>query len=209
MEESAVDDGITKRDMLHMGSMSAAMLFLARPVEAQEGPNQVTELTVAEAVEFHAMHVRERRDFSLNRESVSGRDPLGEENLVLRVRSLVEAGVCRTDQAELLVRLIELLFSPEARERLLERFDAVIEGFEALVTDATEFIVKIYRSSIEIAANLLGDTPWETTQRAIAADFGGAVDGAKLGIRRFGPQGAIVGIVFGAAVMSGFSFASV
>lgn len=197
-----MDDGITKRDMLHMGSMSAAMLFLARPVEAQQAQVQAAiELTLEQAISLHTSHIAERRQATPDRQPLSG------ESLSRLVGQLVEVGGCSPAQGEFLIRLIESAFSSESRAQLQAAVDGAIESSRQLLTEATEFIVEIYRSSIRVAADLLTDIDWSEVRTAIMADFGGAVDGARLGVR-FGPQGATIGAVFGATVMSGFFYAS-
>ncbi|MGO7536328.1 hypothetical protein AB9E20_31070 [Rhizobium leguminosarum] len=198
-----MDGVITKREMLRMGSMSAAMLLLARQAQAQQGQIQATiQLTPEQAGAFHSSHVAARRL------ATPDRQPFGRDNLVALVDQLADAGVVTQDQRKLLIQLIDVAFSAESRAQLQARVEELIGAAQALLTDVTAYIAEIYRSSIRLAGDLLADVDWPTVRRAIVEDFAGAAAGAGIGAP-FGPQAAIIGIIFCGAVQSGFSFASV
>ncbi|WP_128623563.1 hypothetical protein [Rhizobium sp. Pop5] len=193
---------ITKREVLQIGGISAAMLLLARQTQAQEGQIQATiQLTPEQAGALHSRYV------TAQRQATPDRQPFNMDNLIRLIDQLMERGVINQDQRKLLVQLIEMAFSAKSRAELQERVEEVIGSAQGLLTEVTAYIVEIYRSSIRTAAELLADVDWPTVQKVIVQDFAGASAGAGIG-GAFGTQGAIIGIIFCGAVQSGFAFAS-
>lgn len=197
-----MDGVITKREMLQVGGISAAMLLLARQTQAQEGQIQAAiQLTPEQAGVLHSRYVAERR------QATPDRQPFNKDNLTRLVDQLVERGVINQDQRKLLVQLIDLAFSAESTAELQKRVEEAIGAAQGLLTEVTAYIVEIYRSSIRTAAEVLANVDWPTVRTVILEDFAGASAGAGIG-GAFGLQGAIIGIVFCGAVQSGFAFAS-
>jgi hypothetical protein len=177
--------------------------LLCGRVSAQPAPDAAAAAMARDAGRLH------REQLEQTRKRLKGASIISEEGLERLVDLLVELGLIKEAQAEILKDLIRVIFNSKTLEEIRDgigkfRIDAEKAG------DIVIAIVGIARDSADFATHLIEKIPVETAVNIVASDIMGAIEGAAagpailplIGIPELGPLVVILCLLAGAGASS-------
>lgn len=187
---------LPRRNVIALAAATFAAAATPQAVLAQQATVSLTDFPPRLAGAIHGRRIRETRD------QLKGNLPTSPNGLMLLVDVLVAMKALTKDDAELLKKIIKVLFESPGIQQILAEVQRILGSINAQADALLVTLVDLIRDSIETARQLLDGIEWKVVLPAIAADMAGALTGAGTGTQVGGKPGAILGAVFGGASAS-------
>lgn len=181
--------------MIAAAASTGVAALIPHSLRAEEAAQPASAPAPNEVGELHFAALNETRK-TLDETKI-----ISKKGLKLLVAVLAKRRVITRAQAEVLNQLIDIIFDTETFDAMEKALADLLRKLNEAGSEVVVAIIQIAKSSIAYVREFMGN---EKTQRAIviiASDLEGALAGAATG-ERFGPKGALIGLLAGAVSSS-------
>ena len=187
---------LPRRSIITYAATGMAFAATTNNATAQQVEVTLKDFPVLAAGRTHGLRIRETQ------KELKGNTPMSRDGLLILVDVLVGLKVLAKDDAEILKKLVRILYESPALQQVLVEVQRTLTTFNAQTNALLTTLVDLIRDSIETAKQLLVGVDWKVVLPAISADMAGALTGAGTGAQIGGKPGAIIGALIGGASAS-------